>query len=151
MWNERQHGSQPGQDGQRGRVRLDEVVAWINGWAAAVRAETIALGEAAGRVLAERMEAALDLPPFDRAAADGIALRADETVGASAYNPLPFRLNHAAGDLAAAGLAAGSAVKVRSGDPLPAGADAMVRLEHIVPDGEGAVAIIAPSVAGSDI
>ena len=71
----------------------------------------------------------MDLPPFDRAAADGFALRADETVGASAYNPLPFRLGPAS-----AGVAPGGAVAVESGDPLPAGADAVVRLEHAMPD-----------------
>jgi len=66
------------------RAPLNDVVAWIDGWAAPVAAEDVALGQAAGRVLARSVDAALDLPPFDRAAADGFAVRADETVGASA-------------------------------------------------------------------
>jgi molybdopterin molybdotransferase len=121
-------------------------VAWIDGWAAAVAPEDVPLAHAAGRVLARGVEAALDLPPFDRAAADGFALRADETVGASAYNPLPFRLGPGSVDVAVGGAAA-----VESGDPLPAGADAVVRLEHAMPDTPGAVAVIAPVFAGSEV
>jgi molybdopterin molybdotransferase len=129
-----------------GRARLNDVRAWIDGWAAPVAGEAIALANAAGRVLAGSVEAPLDLPPFDRAAADGFALRADETVGASAYNPLSFKLGPASG-----GVAPGRAVAVAAGDPLPAGADAVVRLEHAMPEPAGAVAVIAPVFAGSAV
>ncbi|MFZ1104116.1 MAG: molybdopterin-binding protein [Hyphomicrobiaceae bacterium] len=128
------------------RARLNDVVAWIDGWAAPVAAEDVLLAHAVGRVLARSVEAPLDLPPFDRAAADGFALRADETVGASAYNPLPFRLGPAS-----AGVAPGVAVAVASGDPLPAGADAVIRLEHAMPEPPGAMAAIAPVFAGSSV
>jgi molybdopterin molybdotransferase len=128
------------------RARLDHVTAWIDAWAAPRGAESVALGEAAGRVLAGSVEAVLDLPPFDRAAADGCALRADETVGASAYNPLPFRLLPSS-----VAIGTGCAVEVQSGDPLPAGADAVVRLDHIVPDAAGTIAIIGPVVAGNEV
>jgi molybdopterin molybdotransferase len=122
------------------------VRAWIDQWAAPLDAEDVPLGRAAGRVVARDVEAARDMPPFDRAAADGFALRADETVGASAYNPLPFRLQPAS-----AGVAAGVAVEVQSGDPLPAGADAVVRLEHAVPEAAAAIAVIAPVFAGNEV
>jgi molybdopterin molybdotransferase len=128
------------------RARLADVFAWIDGWAAPLGAVDIALAAAAGRVLARDVEAPLDLPPFHRAAADGFALRADETVGASAYNPLPFRLVSAS-----AGVASGGAVVVASGDPLPGGADAVVRLEHATPEPTGAVAVIGPVFAGSAV
>jgi molybdopterin molybdotransferase len=128
------------------RARLNDVVAWIDGWARPVAAEDVGLAHAAGRVLARSVAAPLDLPPFDRAAADGFALRADETVGAGAYNPLPFRLGPAS-----AGVAAGVAVAVASGDPLPAGADAVVRLEHAMPEPPDAVAAIAAVFAGSSV
>jgi molybdopterin molybdotransferase len=128
------------------RARLNDVVAWIDGWAAPVAAEDVLLAHAVGRVLARSVEAPLDLPPFDRAAADGFALRADETVGASAYNPLPFRLGPVS-----AGVAPGVAVAVASGDPLPADADAVIRLEHAMPEPPGAVAVIAPVFAGSSV
>jgi molybdopterin molybdotransferase len=128
------------------RARLNDVVAWIDGWAATAAAEDVALDHALGRVLARSVEAPLDLPPFDRAAADGFAVRADETVGASAYNPLPFRLGPAS-----AGVAPGVAVAVASGDRLPAGADAVVRPEHAMPEPPGAIAVIAPVFPGSAV
>jgi molybdopterin molybdotransferase len=128
------------------RARLNDVVAWIDGWAAPAAAEDVALAKAVGRVLARSPLAPLELPPLDRAAADGFALRADETVGASAYNPLSFRLAPAS-----AGVAPGGAVAVASGDPLPAGADAIVRLEHAIPEPPGAVAVISPVFAGSAV
>jgi molybdopterin molybdotransferase len=128
------------------RARLDEVAAWIDACTAALGAEEVPLARAAGRAFARDVAAAADLPACDRAAADGFALNADETVGASAYNPLPFRLVETA-----AGVAAGCAVRVESGDPLPAGADAVVRLEHAAADAAGAVAVIAPVFAGSEV
>jgi molybdopterin molybdotransferase len=129
-----------------GRAHLHDVAAWIDAWAAPVGPEEISLAEAVGRILARDATAAMDLPPFGRAAADGLALMADETVGAGAYNPLPFRLVPAS-----AGVRAGHAVAVECGDPLPVGADAVVRLEHAIPDAPGTVAIIAPVVAGDEV
>lgn len=128
------------------RARLDDVIAWVDGWAVPLPVEEIPLAQAAGRVLAHDVPAPLDLPALDRAAADGFALRADETVGASAYNSLTFQLGPAAG-----GVSAGGAAAVASGDPLPAGADAVVRLEHAIPESPAAVAVIAPVFAGSEV
>jgi molybdopterin molybdotransferase len=132
--------------GPSGRARLDDVAAWIDGCTAALGAEEVPLAQAAGRALTRDVAAAADLPPCDRAAADGFALNADETVGASGYNPLPFRLVEAA-----AGVAAGCAVPVESGDPLPTGADAVVRLEHAAADTAGTVAVITPVFAGNEV
>lgn len=129
-----------------GRIRLDDAVAWIDALPAPVRSEDVALAAAAGCVLAGDATAGLDLPPFDRTAADGFALRADETVGAGAYSPLPFRVVPAS-----AGVRAGEAAAVECGDRLPAGADAVVRLEHATLDAPGAVAIIAPVAAGNEV
>jgi molybdopterin molybdotransferase len=88
----------------------------------------------------------MDVPPFDRAAADGFALLAGETVGAGAYNPLPFRLVPTS-----AAVEVGQAVAVACGDRLPAGTDAVVRLEHATQDAPGMVAIIAPVVAENEV
>src|SRR5262245_55666185 len=128
------------------RARLDDVIVWIDALAAPLPAEDIALTQTAGRVLAASVAGEQDLPPFDRAATDGFALRADETVGASAYNPLTFRVQPAS-----AALAAGCTVEVQSGDPLPAGADAVVRADLVMSDMPGSVALIAPVPAGNEI
>jgi molybdopterin molybdotransferase len=131
---------------QAQRHSVDDVCAWIDRCAAPLEPEDVPLRHAAGRIVARNVEAALDLPPFDRAAADGFALRAEETVGASAYNPLPFRLQPAL-----ATVPEGVAVEMRSGDPLPTGADAIVRLEHAVAEAPGTIAVIAPVFAGNEV
>jgi molybdopterin molybdotransferase len=128
------------------RARVADVAAWIDAWAAPLAPEELPLSEAARRVLAADVTAAVDQPPLDRAAADGFAVRADETLGAGAYNPLPFRLAPAT-----AGVAAGRAVAVESGDPMPPGADAVVRLEQVAPDAPGTIAIIAPVAGGNEV
>lgn len=115
--------------GFRVRAPVAAAWAWIDTHLAPRPAEELDLerapGAAAGRVLAAALAAPRDLPDTDRAAANGFALRADETVGAGAYAPLLFPL---AG--AAAGLEPGAAARVASGDPLPAGADAVVPVEQ---------------------
>jgi molybdopterin molybdotransferase len=128
------------------RARVSDMAAWVDAWAVPVGPEDVPLAEAVGRVLANDMTAPVDLPPIDRAAADGFALRADETVGAGAYNPLQFRLMPAPAEVKP-----GHAVAVQCGDPLPAGADAVVRLEHAHPDVPGTVAIIFPVAAENEV
>ncbi len=137
-------------DGTQGlakRARIGDAVAWIDAHAAALGREEVPVADAAGRVLCEDVLAEVDLPRFDRAAVDGLAVRADETVGAGAYNPLLFRL--AASD--AGDLPAGGAVRLDAGDRLPRGADAVVPLDHVGSEEAGACAIVEPVVAGSEI
>ncbi len=136
-----------GSRGLAGRARVEDARAWIDAHAAPLGREEVSIADAAGRVLCEDVLADADLPPFDRAAIDGIAVRADETVGASAYNPLLLRL--AAGD--AGDLPAGIAVRVDAGDRLPRGADAVAPLEHVESSEGGACAIIEPVVVGSEV
>jgi molybdopterin molybdotransferase len=123
-----------------------DVLAWIDAHVGPLPAEEVVVSGAAGRVLAEEVRTALDLPPFDRAAVDGFALRADETIGASSYNPLPFRLASTGADLPM-----GCAARLQAGDPLPRGADAVVPLEHVVLDAEATGAVIEPVVAGNEV
>jgi putative molybdopterin biosynthesis protein len=77
----------------------------------------VPLEGAVGRVLAEPVWASRSSPPFDAAAMDGIAVRAEDTVGAS--ETAPARLEPAAYEL------------VDTGDPLPADFDAVVMREDV--------------------
>src|SRR5262249_39426874 len=86
----------------------------------------------------------VDLPAFDRAALDGLAVRADDTVGASVYNPLSFRTVVGHDDLPQA-----AGVLVRAGDPLPHGADAVAAPDQLTDAGDGACSILEPVVAGA--
>src|SRR5260221_8904467 len=85
--------------------------------------ESVALGAAMGRVLAEDIVADTDLPPFDRAQMDGYAVRAADVSAA------PARLRIAGESAAGAGwhheMKMGEAVRIMTGAPVPKGADAV--------------------------
>ena len=92
--------------------------------------ESVALGDALGRVLAETLHAGRDLPGFDNSAMDGYAVRAVDIAAASALLPvaLPVVGESRAGGRAPE-LAPGRAIRIMTGAPLPAGADTVVRQE----------------------
>jgi molybdopterin molybdotransferase len=93
--------------------------------------ETVGLLAALGRVLAEMIVADRDFPPFDRATRDGYAVRAADLA------QIPARLEVVgevkAGDWPEAevhSVERGQAAGIMTGAPLPAGADAVVMVEH---------------------
>jgi molybdopterin molybdotransferase len=98
--------------------------------------ETVALTEAADRVLAEPILSAADLPRFDNSAMDGYAVRSPDLAAANPEKPasLLVRGKVAAGEVLADAVAAGTCVRVFTGSPLPAGADAVVMQEDTRPD-----------------
>ena len=115
---------------------------------AAVRplpAEGVALAAALGRVLAEDVTSAIDLPPFDNSAMDGFAVVAGdepelEVIGESR-----------AGHPAAAAVRAGTAIRISTGAMLPAGATAVVPVERTEAlDGGGRVRV-EPVADGANI
>ncbi|HEY0517619.1 MAG TPA: gephyrin-like molybdotransferase Glp [Solirubrobacteraceae bacterium] len=92
----------------------------------------VQLDHALGRVLAEDVVCAHDLPPFDGSAMDGYAVRAADVRNASAAAPVPLRVigESRAGAPAQVELAPGAAIAISTGAQIPQGADAVVRLEH---------------------
>src|SRR5262249_48333179 len=74
--------------GFRERAEVADVRALLEARLAPLPAEEVALGDAADRVLARAVTADVAIPPFDRSAMDGYALKGSETFGAGAYNPL---------------------------------------------------------------
>jgi molybdopterin molybdotransferase len=113
------------------RTEVDAVVALLQQRITSLDAEAVELTEAAGRVLAVDVTAEVPVPGFDRAAMDGYALCGQETFGADSYNPLEFDL--VGESLPARGfvgqIKAGQAVRIMTGAPLPAGADAVLQAE----------------------
>ncbi|MBI3998531.1 MAG: molybdopterin molybdotransferase MoeA [Armatimonadetes bacterium] len=95
--------------------------------------ETVPVHTALGRVLAADVTSPADLPPFDRSAVDGWAVRAADV--ASAESDHPVRLRHAGevrmGEAAALTVSPGDAVRIPTGGVLPDGADAIVMQEHV--------------------
>jgi molybdopterin molybdotransferase len=109
----------------------------------AVRTETIRVSNALGRVLAQDLAAAVDLPHFDRANMDGYAVRAADTFGASASIPAYLRLAGAVamGKHPKRLLGKGEAMRIATGGMLPAGADAVVMIEYSEEVGDGTVEV----------
>ena len=94
---------------------------------AAAPTETVALSQAAGRVLRTPIVADRDLPPCDRARMDGYALRAADL---AADVTLPVVGEVRAGDDGMIEVPVGSCVRIATGAPLPQGLDAVVEHER---------------------
>lgn len=94
------------------------------------------LREALGCVLAGDVTSPEMVPPFDNTAVDGYAVRAADTVGAPVELEVVGIL--AAGAAADAPVGPGQALRIMTGAPMPAGADAVVMVEDSVPSGESA-------------
>ena len=91
----------------------------------------VSLGEALGLILAESVEADVDHPPFDHAARDGYAVRAAEAHTGAFLRVIEARRSRRTSD---PGIEAGEAARVLAGDPLPPGADSVVRPSGVRPD-----------------
>ncbi|EGL81732.1 molybdenum cofactor synthesis domain protein [Caldalkalibacillus thermarum TA2.A1] len=88
--------------------------------------------KALGRVTAEPIYACLSMPHYHASAMDGIAVRAEDTYGAHEQRPKQ--------------LVEGETFEyVDTGDPIPAGYNAVIMIEHVQELGEGKVQIIEPA------
>jgi molybdopterin molybdotransferase len=98
--------------------------------------EKVRLLDSAGRVLAERVKADRDQPPFDRSTRDGFAVRAEEW---SAGERLRIAGQvRAGGEQSRGTMRPGTAIEIMTGAAVPRGAAAVVMLEH-AEQGEGQV------------
>jgi molybdopterin molybdotransferase len=113
------------------RAEVGQLIDWIDQRVGALEAEAIPLHDASQRVLAQDVASDCAVPGFDRAAMDGFALRGTETFGADRYAPLEL-------DVIGESLPArpfvgraeiGQAVRIMTGAPIPAGADAVAQAE----------------------
>lgn len=100
--------------------------------------ELVPLLEAQGRILAEDIRTQFDFPLFDNSAMDGFAIRTiDFASGDATPATLPVCGLATAGHPFAGDLPAGTALRIMTGAPLPAGFDAVIPIEktEIVADG----------------
>jgi molybdenum cofactor synthesis domain-containing protein len=114
--------------------------------------ESVPLAEAHGRVLADRIDATVDVPGFDRASMDGYAVRAADTYGADEESPADLDLVgtvHAgvAPDLS---IGDGEAAEISTGAVLPDGANAVVMVERTSLSDDGSRVAVGTSVAPGD-
>ncbi len=119
-------------------------------------AETVPLAQARTRILARDVLAAVDVPGFDRASVDGLAVRAADTDDASPARPALLRLTP---DLLTPGVrpttpvAPGWASVIATGGMLPRGADAVVMVEHTDPHAgdPGMIEVTRPAAPGAAV
>ena len=104
--------------------------------------EEVDLSESVGRVLAEDVRSDVEMPPFDRAAMDGYAVRARDVAQA----PVTLRVvgQVRAGQVPAREVGDGEAIQIMTGAPVPSGADAVQPVEKTRALGDGRVEILAP-------
>src|SRR2546423_256333 len=114
--------------------------------------EGVTLEQALGRVLAEDVTSGDDVPGFDNSAMDGFAVQAADTRGATPTKPATLRVvdESRAGAPASARLGAGEAIAISTGGMLPAGADAVVRVEDTAP-ADGGVDVAVEVDPGRDV
>ena len=129
-------------------IELEAARAAVLGEVRPTGAERVALDAAAGRVLAEAVVAGEDVPGFDNSAMDGYAVRAADTATVPAL--LELAGESAAGHPWSGTVAAGQAVAISTGAALPAGADAVVRVEETRRDGDR-VDVRSPVRPGADV
>ena len=111
--------------------------------------ERVELVDAHGRFLAEEATASNDVPPFANSAMDGFAVIAADV----AQPPVRLRILEAvpAGSVATQTVQTGTAIKIMTGAPMPAGADAVVKVEVTRQPDEGSVDILESVSAGTAV
>ena len=143
----------------RDLVTLDRAREVLAGLEVGGGTETVPLGEAGGRTLAEAVDADLDVPGFDRASVDGYAVRASDTTGAGEASPASLEVVGLveAGERPEVEVGAGEAAEVATGAVVPPGANAVVMVEDTT-ESEGMVEVrtaVPPGgyvmAAGADI
>ncbi|MEM2214611.1 MAG: molybdopterin-binding protein [Candidatus Nezhaarchaeales archaeon] len=96
-----------------------------------LQVETLNSWEAFGRILAEDVLADIELPPFDKSARDGYAVKSKDTFLASESNPVKLKLKgHVKiGEIPSLQIDDGECAYIPTGAPLPSGSDAVVAIE----------------------
>ncbi|MFC5208934.1 gephyrin-like molybdotransferase Glp [Pseudonocardia sulfidoxydans] len=110
---------------------VDEHRAFVASLLAPMPAVEVPISGALGRVLAADVVSAVALPPFDNSAMDGYAVLAADVAAASPDSPvtLPVPEDIPAGRTDVPTLRPGTAHRIMTGAPMPAGADAVVQVE----------------------
>jgi molybdopterin molybdotransferase len=127
---------------------LDDALATLLAQAAPLaETESVSPFDADGRVLAEDLVSALQVPPQDNSAMDGYAVRSAEIAEEGVVLPVSQRIPAGAAPQPQP-LQPGTAARIFTGAPVPAGADAIVMQEDTEPVGEGTVRILRVPASG---
>jgi molybdopterin molybdotransferase len=114
--------------------------------------ERVHLADALGRVLARKVVAPHDSPPFNRAAMDGYALKGENTFGASQTNPIYFKLTGKVltGKTLDLRIHEFEAARIMTGAPMPEGSNAVAMFEYVKEIGEE-IEVLKPVTPGKNV
>jgi molybdopterin molybdotransferase len=115
-------------------LTVEEALGQILSRATVLESESVDVGAALGRVLAESVVSRREIPPWPNSSMDGYAIRAGDTLAGPARVRIAGRI--AAGALPSRPLEAGETFRIFTGAPLPDGADAVVPQEDVEVDGD---------------
>lgn len=134
------------------RTTVDCAFQWLDRSLQLLDTVALSIAESYGRVLSGPLIAPFNVPEFVRSAMDGYALIADETVGASDYSPAEYQVvgESFPGRLAEIVICTGTCVRIMTGAPLPAGADAVVPVENTRESPRG-IEVTEPIPAGKNV
>ena len=115
--------------------------------------ERVSVNDGLGRILAEDIVSPLDVPPFNRAAMDGLAVRAEDTYGASPSAPIMLRSvgNLVIAEIPRIKVGKNEGAMVVTGGRLPDGANAVVMVEYTKQLGDGTVEISTSTRPGENV
>ncbi|MGZ8753460.1 MAG: molybdopterin molybdotransferase MoeA [Acidimicrobiia bacterium] len=132
---------------------LAEVQAEILAAVPLLEATRAPLGAALGAVLSEAIVAPESVPPFANTAMDGYAVRAADTAAASEAAPVRLTVvgELPAGRAPTVAVGAGEAIRIMTGAPMPAGADAIVMVERTERLGDDSVSVKGPAREGDHV
>lgn len=138
--------------GFRDRSTVEEALEAALDGIAPLPAELVSVTTAAGRVLARDVVSSVDVPAFRRSMMDGYAVRAEDTYGATAYNPIPLAVTGASmpGTVPTGHIDPGSCVMIVTGAPMPDGADAVLMVENTSGSGDH-IEATAPVPVGRNV
>ncbi len=113
-------------------ISVEEALERILANVSLLEAEERPILDALGQVVSQDVISAIDIPQLDNTAMDGYAVRAADTAAASERSPATLRVvgELAAGYLFDGSVEPGTAVRIMTGAPVPAGADAIVPFEE---------------------
>jgi putative molybdopterin biosynthesis protein len=122
--------------------------------AAPVGVERVPLAASLGRVAAESLSPAIEVPPFDRSTMDGFAVCAADLARATEADPVELAPT---GEIIACGRLPGVTVEpgrtsvIATGGPIPRGADAVVPIEWTDPTPDGRIRVRRAVASGQNI
>ncbi len=115
--------------------------------------EIVDVNDAPNRVLAEDIYSSCDIPPFDRAAMDGYAVRAEDVFGADFSSPVILKVvgEVETGEKPEVEVGRGEAVRISTGAMMPPNANAVVMVEYTSENESGYVEVYRGVAPGENV